>query len=86
MRAFLQDHRKHHKELCMDAAATLSAVHIGFPLYMVLSYRAIISICLLLSRTQLSLAVSFLYVSYFGYFCKRALFLDAVRGALPLVH
>ena len=65
----------------MDTAATLSAVQIGVPLYMVLFYIAIISVCLLLGRTQLGLAVSFLFVFYLGYFHNRALFLDVVRGS-----
>lgn len=65
----------------MNTAATLSAVQIAVPLYMVLFYIAIISICLLLGRTQLGLAVSFLFVFYLGYFCNRALFLDVVKGS-----
>ena len=65
----------------MDAAATLSTMQIGVPLYMVLFYIAIISICLLLGRTQLGLAVSFLFVFYLGYFHNRALFLDVVKGS-----
>ena len=65
----------------MDTAATLSTVQIAVPLFMVLVYIAIISICLLLGRTQLGLAVSFLFVFYLGYFCNRALFLDVVRGS-----
>jgi len=65
----------------MNTAVTLSTVQIGVPLHMVLFYIAIISICLLLGRTQLGLAVSFLFVFYLGYFYNRALFLDAVRGS-----
>ena len=65
----------------MGTAATLSTVQIGVPLYMVLFYIAIISICLLLGRIQLGLAVSFLFVFYLGYFCNRALFLDVVGGS-----
>ena len=65
----------------MNTAATLSAVQIAVPLYMVLFSIAIISICLLLGRTQLGLAVSFLFVFYLGYFCSRAVFLDVVRGS-----
>jgi len=65
----------------MDAAATLSTMQIGVPLYMVLFYIAIISICLLLGRTQLGLAVSFLFVFYLGYFHNKALFLDVVKGS-----
>ena len=73
--------RNIEREMCMDTAATLSAVQIGVPLYMVLFYIAIISVCLLLGRTQLGLAVSFLFVFYLGYFHNRALFLDVVRGS-----
>jgi len=65
----------------MGTAATLSTVQIGAPLYIVLFYIAIISPCLLLGRTQLGLAVSFLFVFYLGYFYNRALFLDVVRGS-----
>jgi hypothetical protein len=65
----------------MDTAATLSAVQIGVPLYMVLVYIGIISICLLLGRIQLGLAVSFLFVFYLGYLYNRTLFLDVVKGS-----
>lgn len=65
----------------MDPVDILSTVEIGIPLYMVMSYVAIISICLLLSRVQLGLAVSFLFVFYIGYFYNRALLLKAIEGS-----
>jgi hypothetical protein len=65
----------------MGAADILSTVEIGIPLYMVISYVAIISLCLLLARIQLGLAVSFLLVFYLGYFYNRTLLLETVKGS-----
>ncbi len=65
----------------MDTVDILSAVEIGIPLYMVISYVAIISICLLLSRVQLGLTLSFLFVFYIGYFYNRALLLESIEGS-----
>ncbi len=65
----------------MDTVDILSAVEIGIPLYMVISYVAIISICLLLSRVQLGLTLSFLFVFYIGYFYNRTLLLKTLEGS-----
>lgn len=65
----------------MDPVAILSEVEIGIPLNLVISYVATISICLLLSRIQLGLAVSFLFVFYIGYFYNRTLILEAIEGS-----
>ena len=65
----------------MDPAHILSTVEIGIPLYLVISYVAIISLCLLLNRIQLGLAVSFLFVFYLGYFYNRTLLLKTVKGS-----
>jgi hypothetical protein len=65
----------------MDPADILSTVEIGIPLYLVISYVGIISLCLLLARIQLGLAVSFLFVFYLGYFYNRQLILDTVKGS-----
>ena len=65
----------------MDPVAILSEVEIGVPLNLVISYVVIISICFLLSRVQLGLAVSFIFVFYIGYFYNRALILDAIEGS-----
>lgn len=65
----------------MDPVAILSGVEIGVPLNLVIFYVAIISICFLLNRTQLGLAVSFIFVFYIGYFYNRILILDAIEGS-----
>ena len=65
----------------MDPVAILSELKIGVPLYMVVSYVGVISICLLLGRGQLGLAVSFLFVFYIGYFCNRTLLVEAIKGS-----
>ncbi len=65
----------------MDPVAILSEVEIGIPLNLVIAYVATISICLLLSRIQLGLAVSFLFVFYIGYFYNRTLILEAIEGS-----
>lgn len=65
----------------MGPADILSTMEIGIPLYLVISYVAIISLCLLLTRIQLGLAVSFLFVFYLGYFYNRQLLLDIVKGS-----
>jgi len=66
----------------MDPVNMVSSVEIGIPLYMVVSYVAIISVCLLLSRMQLGLAVSFLFVFYIGYFYNRTLLLKSIEGSM----
>ena len=66
----------------MDPIDMLSTVNLGVPLYMVISFVAIISICLLLSRMQLGLAVSFLFVLYIGYFYNKTLLLKTVEGSI----
>lgn len=65
----------------MDPMNMLSTVNLGVPLYMVISFVAIISICLLLSRIQLGLAVSYLFVFYIGYFYNKTLLLKAMEGS-----
>jgi len=66
----------------MDPVDMLSTVNLGVPLYMVISFIAIISICLLLSRIQLGLAVSYLFVFYIGYFYNKTLLLKAIEGSI----
>lgn len=66
----------------MDPVDILSTVTLGVPLYMVISFIAIISICLLLSRMQLGLAVSFLFVFYIGYFYNKTLLLKTIEGSI----
>lgn len=66
----------------MDPIDMLSTVNLGVPLYMVISFVAIISICFLLSRMQLGLAVSFLFVFYIGYFYNRTLLLKTIEGSI----
>lgn len=66
----------------MDPVDILSIVTLGVPLYMVISFVAIISICFLLSRIQLGLAVSFLFVFYIGYFYNRTLLLKTIEGSI----
>lgn len=66
----------------MDPVDILSIVTLGVPLYMVISFVAIISICLLLSRMQLGLAVSFLFVFYIGYFYNKTLLLKTIEGSI----
>jgi hypothetical protein len=69
-------------EVIMDPVDILSIVTLGVPLYMVISFVAIISICLLLSRMQLGLAVSFLFVFYIGYFYNKTLLLKTIEGSI----
>ena len=66
----------------MDPLNILSTVDLGVQLYMVISFVAIISICLLLSRIQLGLAVSYLFVFYIGYFYNKTLLLNAIEGSI----
>lgn len=65
----------------MEPINILSAVEIGIPLYMVICYVAIISLCILFRRVQLGLAVSFLFVFYIGYFYNRTLLLETMKGS-----
>jgi hypothetical protein len=66
----------------MDPVDMLSTVNLGVPLYMVISFVAIISLCLLFSRIQLGLAVSYLFVFYIGYFYNKTLLLKAIEGSI----
>jgi len=66
----------------MDPVDIFFTVEIGITLYMIISYVAIMSICLLLSRVQLGLAVSFLFVFYIGYFYNRVILLKAIKGSV----
>jgi hypothetical protein len=65
----------------MDPVATLSELKMGIPLNLFISYVGIISICLLLRRVQLGLAVSFLFVFYIGYAYNRSLLLEIIKGS-----
>ena len=47
----------------------------------VISYVAIIFICILLARLQLGLAVSFLFVFHMGYLYNRNVLLETTRGS-----
>jgi len=66
----------------MDPINILSTVNLGVPLYMVISFVAIISICLLLDRIQLGLAISYLFVLYIGYFYNKTLLLKTMEGSI----
>lgn len=65
----------------MDPAGILYAVEIRVPIYVIVSYVAIISICLLLGRMQLGLALSFLFVFYIGYLYNRSFLIETLRGS-----
>ena len=60
----------------------LSTVNLGVPLYMVISFVTIISLCLLLGRIQLGLAISYLFVLYIGYFYNKTLLLKTMEGSI----
>jgi hypothetical protein len=60
----------------------LSTVNLGVPLYMVISFVTIISLCLLLGRIQLGLAISYLFVLYLGYFYNKTLLLKTMEGSI----
>jgi hypothetical protein len=66
----------------MEPINILSTVNLGVPLYMVISFVAIISICLLLSRIQLGLTISYLFVFYIGYFYNKTLLLKTIEGSI----
>jgi len=66
----------------MDSVGTLSTVNLCVPLYMVISFIAVISLCLLFSRIQLGLTISFLFVFYIGYFYNKTLLLKAIEGSV----
>ena len=66
----------------MEPINILSTVNLGVPLYMVISFVAIISICLLLDRIQLGLAISYLFVLYIGYFYNKTLLLKTMEGSI----
>ena len=57
------------------------AMEIRVPIYMIISYISIVSMCLLLGRTQLGLAVSFLFVFYVGYLYNRSFLIETLRGS-----
>jgi hypothetical protein len=65
----------------MDPVGILSAVEIKIPIYIVISYIALISICLLLRRIHLGLAVSFLFVFYIGYLYNRSFLIETLKGS-----
>ena len=66
----------------MDSVGTLSTVNLGVPLYVVISFVVIISICLLFSRIQLGLAVSFLFAFAIGYFYNKTLLVESIRASV----
>jgi len=66
----------------MEPVNMLSTVNLGVPLYMVISFVVIISLCLLFTRIQLGLAVSYLFVFYIGYFYNKTLLLKAIEGSI----
>lgn len=65
----------------MDVLGILSGVEVRVPMYMVISYVAVISLCLLLSRIRLGLALSFVFVFYIGYLYNRNLLIEAIKGS-----
>lgn len=67
----------------MDPVGILSAVEIKIPIYILISYIALISICLLLRRIHLGLAVSFLFVFYIGYLYNRSFLIETLKGSPP---
>jgi len=69
-------------EAIMDPVGMLSTISLDVPLYMVISFVAIISICLLLGRIQLGLAISYLFVFYIGYFYNKTLLLKTIEGSI----
>jgi len=66
----------------MEPVDMLSTVNLGIPLYMVISFVVIISLCLLFTRIQLGLAVSYLFVFYIGYFYNKTLLLKAIEDSI----
>jgi hypothetical protein len=66
----------------MDFVGILSAVEIRVPIYMVICYLAVISVCVLLSRIKVGLALSFFFVFYVGYLHNRTLLVEAMKGSI----
>jgi len=66
----------------MDSVGTLSTVNLRVPLYAVISFVVIISICLLFSRIQLGLAVSFLFAFSIGYFYNKTLLVESIKSSI----
>lgn len=69
----------------MSLLELVTGVQLCIPLYAVISYVTIISICLLLHRIQLGLAISFVLVLYMGYFYNRDLLLKIIEGSASSV-
>jgi len=65
----------------MDPVGILSAVEIKVPIYMVISYVAVMFLCLLLGRIQLGFALSFLFVFYMGYVYNLRFLLETIKGS-----
>lgn len=65
----------------MDLGGILSGVEIKIPVYIVLAYLAIISLCLLIKRVQMGLATSFLFLLYVGYVYNRPSLIEALKGS-----
>ena len=66
----------------MDSVDILASVNLGVPIYVVICYIALISLCLLFSRIQLGLTISFIFVFYIGYFYNKTLLLKAIEGSI----
>ena len=69
----------------MSLLELVTGVQLCMPLYVVISYVTIISLCLLLHRIQLGLAISFILILYMGYFYNRALILKIIEGSASSV-
>jgi hypothetical protein len=66
----------------MDFVGILSAVEIRVPIYVGICYLAVISVCVLLSRIKVGLALSFFFVFYVGYLHNRTLLVEAMKGSI----
>ena len=66
----------------MDPVDIVASVNLGVPIYVVIFYVAFISLCLLFSRIQLGLTISFIFVFYIGYFYNKTLLLEAIKGSI----
>ena len=66
----------------MDSVNTLFTVNLSVPLYIVMFFFSVISLCFLFRRIQLGLAITFLFVFYIGYFYNKILLLKAIEGSI----
>jgi hypothetical protein len=69
----------------MNLVELVTGVQLCIPLYVVISYVTLISLCLLLHRIQLGLAISFVLILYMGYFYNRQLLLKILEGSVSSV-